>query len=330
MDPTDPSTAKRSPSTGWIGAADGLTGAAIHEKLATLDQAQESEILQHGGPEAFLRARAPAVLTLFSGPWEPRLVQAETTAAWVSAGERLVECARCPAHGGTCKDAVSVAPIGHQVGYAPDTGLVYRACGKWGIFEERERARASGVPAALLDWPLERLLLGDPGPVRTELLAWLELARSTEKAPSFLVTGRSAVDRTRLAAGIAMDLVRRGARVHYTFAPRLAADMRDYWSRAKNDDAAQSVESPIDRAESASILVFDFVDPRPVSREPWADWFLSRVDLMLYRRLSADRPTVLASRLSVSELFKHFEYAGAFPVLECDMGVEAFGEIRTQ
>ncbi len=226
---------------------------------------------------------------------------------------------------------MSTVPEGHQVAYSPEGGLAYRACGKWSLFVELERARRAGIPEALLDWSLERLLVGDgEHPLRRELLGWLEVAASVGKAgkaPSFLVTGKTAADRTRLAVSIARELVRRGARVKYTFAPRLAAEMKVHFGRSRESDMPQGELRPIDVAENAHILVFDFVDPKPQSREPWAEWFRAMVDMLLWRRLSAERPTVLVSRLSVQELMGHFEYASTFPVLECNMDHPDFGSI---
>jgi hypothetical protein len=101
----------------------------------------------------------------------------------------------------------------------------------------------------------------------------------------------------------------------------MAALLREHYN-------AETEEDPLARCAAADVLVFDFLDPVPVSREAWKPWFIERIDRMIYTRLSESKPTVLVSRAKLTELQEHFQYMSVLPLGELDISEAAFGPFR--
>jgi hypothetical protein len=308
---------KRVPNPGWIGGA-AFTPEDVMAAFKKVREEQTAELRASESPEAFIRQKAPRVLSLYPGPWTEELAFAETTAGWQMADARMAQCAVCPAHGGACLDSRDEGKL-VVVTQNLQEPVRYEACGKWRIFRERRRVRRAGVPDSHLEWTLRNLFGEEPNEQVTRLRSWIVAAGTGDPMPSFLLTGGEHSDRRKLATAIAHEAVMRTKkRVHYTFAPKLFMDMRDY---LKNEEGG---ENPFETCTEADIFVMDFVDPKPVSREPWSEWFTARVDTMLWTRLSGCKPTVLSSRASRAELWGNFDYCSGIEIGELDISTLPF------
>ena len=305
------------------------------------------EVEEAGGADAFVRVHLPLIRTLYPGPWTAEFIAAETLGGWRMAEARLRQCAICPAQGGTCEDAFGdTGPEGKRVVIRPELAtepstaerpqgspMVFEPCDKWQVFRYRAAAARSGIPERMLGDTMEYFSALDrheQASVATEhskerwsdLRKWIEAARASDP-PSFVLTGGSSPTRTALAVAVAKMLVgkytnKRG--VYYTFGPRLAAELRDHFDQ---EEALRDPLGPMARCEAATVLVFDFCDPAPKTREPWAPWFREKVDLMIWKRLGANKPTILVSPKSLEELWESFECASIYTMLE--LNVEELG-----
>lgn len=306
----------------------GSVGSAVDAMTAQYKNLKESQILlmqSLGGPQAFVAHVAPRVLNHFAGQWTERQVLSETTAGWAAADERLAQCARCPADGGACDGSLAALAPGLTVlqGATP-SGIEFLPCAKWERFLSLGRMRNAGVPESLVRMTLDHLFERQDGyPLRDGVRRWLGAVRRREPVPSFLLTSGMAQRRTEFLAAVTHHLVMSARlRVHYTFGPKLAVELRDYY------DQGTSGTDPLERCALADVLVFDFLDPEPASREKWKPWFVERIDQMLWKRLGEMKPTIISSRMNVEEFSKHFTYASLFTIEEISITDPNFGPFR--
>ncbi len=293
----------------WIGGV-----LDFHRMEKEQDELFAQEIHRHGGPGAWLNSNAPSLLRLYPSLGAANLA-GETRASWVAANERVEQCARCPMTGGACAEHMAALRRGELLDlHLQDDGsvrIVTTRCDRYLVYRERQRVGLTGLPASLVDYALERVL-GDPEhrshqtPGRKELYGFLARAVAPGFAGSLLVTGGDYAVRTKLLAATTRELVRH-TRHHilYTWAPRLAVRMREHLD-------GKGEQNPFDEAERAHVLVMDFVDPR--GKPPWADWFLERVDGLLYDRLSSGKPTLLSSPRKLGEMQAMLAQAGSYLV----------------
>jgi hypothetical protein len=294
----------------------------------------EAEIRTAESPEAWLNSTAPSLLRHYPGPnlWTREALLSETRAAWVAASDRIEQCERCPETGGACAGHRSPIPPGRLVELrrlpTDELKLTHGTCTRWEVFRERQRVEATELPSVLVDYPLERVLGAQEdfplASARQALYEWISRAPMKDFHTSLLLTGGVHTDRTRVLASIVRELVRRTrARIHYSWAPRLAVRMREHLDRRSDDS------SPFERAEKADYLVIDFFDPKPQANKPgWADWFLERVDGLLFERLSHGRVTVLSSPRKLEELQVSFPQAGGFLApLVVSLDKQHFGQV---
>ena len=318
--------APQPPSPGLVGS--GLSR-AIGATYESLKATQALSIQKCGSPEAYMRATAPAVLRVYPGPWTDEAVQAETTAGWQQAGQRIDACARCPPHGGACEGDLSPAR-GHTVSVA-EARVSFARCARWPEWIDRKALVRGGVPEALLVHTLERLIgplkeMTGTYPLRAMLIRWTEKVSSGGATSPFVLTGGTARLRTALAAAVARGAIT-GNRVTglcYTFGPRLAAELIErYRSRTDIED------DPVRVCEAAKILVFDACDPRPPGREPWKGWFLDKVDEMLWKRIGSELPTVIVSRLGKEKLMEALPSSATLATAlgELDVSRPEFGAV---
>jgi hypothetical protein len=282
-------------------------------------------VSEAGGPEAFIREVAPRALSLFAGPWSAKLVATENLVGWSQANERLAQCATCPGHGRTPCDGSLGLKEGLKIRIDVES-IHFDDCDRFSDWKRERRILAAGIPSALSAVTLDRLferVADGRYPIRDQLRAWMGKVLKESAAPSFLLTGGQSRKRTELAAAIARNLCRNPfLHVHYTFGPLLAALLREHYNDETDED-------PLAKCAAADVLIFDFLDPVPISREAWKPWFIERIDRMLYGRLSAEKPTILSSRASLVEISEHFQYMSVLPLLELDISDPEFGPFRS-
>lgn len=330
----------RSPQPGWLGgtSASDPTEAqpSLEQSILSLRRLEterfQQEVRALGGPEEWLRAKSPNVLRRLPGALTEEILFSETAETWIGASERIGQCANCPQYGGTCANHGSAIPDG-QVVQIGTSGIARQPCRRWKIWEERSSLSVTGLPDLLLEWSIERVIGTERDaqywPQREDLHHWIEEARKPDFKRWLVVTGERSVVRTRLLASIAREIVRDVPKiVHYTWCPKLATGLKEFFAR-KDRDSDETQASPIERCESAWCFFLDFVDPRPGGgRAAWSDWFLARVDEMLFHRLSVGLPTIIGTPLSIQKLADCFPMTGPFlePVV-IDIGHTSFGPL---
>ena len=296
------------------------------EKLYGEMQArQEARILELGGPAAYVQEKAPRISSQYSGKVTLKLVMSDNEYAWTFAGERTEECARCPPKGGTCansKDPGETIVIENEA-------LGRGKCGKYVGYVLRKNMAFRGVPETLLDVSLDDLLEKNANyPLRVDLAKWIWKAIKHQKPFPLLLTGGHGWDRTQLMAAIMRNLCQDWPlfmNAHYTFGPRLAMQLKEYY---KLHDQAGEADSPLYQCGKCDVLVIDNIDPRPPGKEEWKPWFIEAIDYMLWERISENKTTLMASRMSAKELAEFFDLSFMLPIAELSLDNPGFGPFK--
>lgn len=310
----------REPRPGMLGdIADETIREAIIRRAA-MEEAQKERIRESGGPQAYVQKVAPSFCSLFNGTITEEMAVEHPEPLWQEINDRAAQCLGCPETGGTCANSFHegerLAITGKSVDFVP--------CSRWKEYRLREKLRRAGVPPELVGVGFRDLF--DRTPVgdyqlRDDFLAWYGKVVRREATPSLILTGGKTSVRTMFLAAITRQVASHGVRVGYTFGPKLASELRRYYDKSEGE------ESPLAELEALDVLAFDYLDPKPLSREPWAPWFVERVDQLLWSRVGAQKVTVMCSRMRASELMTHFEYTATFPIAELQLDDPRFGPL---
>ena len=303
---------KRTPDPGTLGSA--LSDLAEEYKKLREDQALRMQAL--GGPRAYVAHVAPRVLSLFNGPLTERQAMSENDSGWATADKRVSECANCPAIGGAC--ANSDQP-GERV-ELNETGLVFLPCQKFERWRVIERQQMAEVPESLFGVTLDDLFERVEGyPRRDELRRWIGAVRRRQPSTSFLLTGGHHTRRTALLGALSYQFASetrlKKLRIRYTYGPKLYAELREYYDDAGDD--------PLAACKRADVLFFDFLDP-----SDWKEWFIQRIDLLLWERLGGCKPTVISTVLNRDAFLKTFKYTSTWQIGELSITDPALGPFR--
>lgn len=209
--------------------------------------------------------------------------------------ERVAQCTRCPAHGGTC---LSYHDQGRRLEYrGPDYGVEYVPCDRW---KEFERWQDLGIFGVWERFRLESLTTLEPRSP-SEATAIAELSAYADEFPSkpqsLILQGPSSINKVRLVSALMRDLrVRHSLRAMHFWI--FAEFLHQLDPRRRDPEALEQFQS---RAPVLHLTVVDgFHEYKPTEAQR------EEIDRYVAARYSAGKPWVVTTEVPLEELSDRF------------------------
>lgn len=216
-----------------------------------------------------------------------------------AADRRIAECARCPSHGGACKDALVPADLdsGRVVRWTDK--LVTEKCTRWEEHVLRQRLEGSGVPRLLVGATLANY---DPSTEHQrealervrEFVVEVKRDRDRERPHSLYLDGPTGVGKSHLAAAAVRELSLARRRCAFVYLPHLLELMR----RAAAIGAPTEVVTVLERIETADLLVLDDLG----AERPGNDFVRERLESLVHARTYGALATLVTTNRDLGRL----------------------------
>jgi len=279
---------------------------SIHDRLltqrATERDAMRQEMVQAGGPLAYLQKLHPALVNLrLSGSKSsnsvdlPEAALLDETAAYFSAcDERIQLCLTCPPDGAACKKhQVPCLKRGMKPRWDGDK-LVAERCDPWRAYAMRARLMDAGVDQrssrlSMADLERQNVVLGDEEIEKID--SFVTSACVSEDA--WLVITAKAPVHTTLSVSILQNVLRRNHRIwaRYEYAPTMQRRFKQYFRKDTEEI------DPLDNLRECELAVIDGLAVKNVP-----DWYLFELRDLILDRWKRKANTIIASPAPIADL----------------------------